>query len=726
VTVARHRRSVLGVCALILIACLAAYPALQRAIGVPSYAVKNSQSARVEQLVEQLFPGLGNEDDVVAFTSTQHIASDPTYRAVITAVDRTLRPRRDVGSVVDPYDLTAVGQILSGEHVALTLVTLRGGANQRYMNIRSLQTAVTRAVGDSGIQAWLVGLSPILKDLSDVQKTETEHAEAIGLPAAFVILLLTLGAVVAAMLPLLLAIAGLVLTYGALAALALVFHFDGLLVAVVTIIGLGIGIDYSLFIVSRFHEELTSTTTEERDESERVADAVGVALATSGRTIMFSGVVVALSMGALLAMNSEVYREIAVGAVIAVMCMLVVSMTLLPATLALLGAGIDRGALPWRRRSAVARSAAGGGRRGGWSAWALLIMRRPVLVASTVGVLLLVATVSVFHLRLGVSADVLQNPSTTSGKGERVLAQAVSPGAVSPIQVVVAGAGVRGHGNGAQVAAATSLNEAMERDNRVTGVVERRGGAGVLLTVIPAVPIDSTAATRLVRYIRNDLAPPLEAHGRVAVFVGGSTARAMDASDELVAKLPLLLVLILGSSLLFLLVIFRSVVLPVKAVLMNLLATGATMGLVVWVFQDAHGQQLLNFTSKGFIQVTVPVITFALLFGLSMDYEIFLIRRVREEWRKTGDNTLAVATGIERTARPITAAAAIMVVVFGSFMAAGLLELKQIGFALAAAIALDATLIRLVLVPATMRLLGERNWWLPAWLERVLPDIGVD
>ncbi|MGA7705357.1 MAG: MMPL family transporter, partial [Solirubrobacteraceae bacterium] len=203
-------------------------------------------------------------------------------------------------------------------------------------------------------------------------------------------------------------------------------------------------------------------------------------------------------------------------------------------------------------------------------------------------------------------------------------------------------------------------------------------------------------------------------------------AQGVDFSAETISKLPVVLGITLGMALLFLLVVFRSVVLPVKAVLMNLLATGATLGLVVVIFQDGHGEGLLGFASPGYIQTYLPLFMFVMLFGLSMDYEVFLIRRMQEAWVKTGDNRFAVASGVEHTARPITAAAAIMVAVFGSFVTVGILELQQFGFALAAAIAIDATLIRLVLVPALMCLLGQRNWWLPAWLERRLPRLELD
>jgi putative drug exporter of the RND superfamily len=759
--VARHRRAVVGASVLILLLCSAAYPHLQKALGPPNVSIDGSDSARAEQLIERRFP-LGSEDDVVVFHSSGMRASAHPYRAAIAAVDAAVRDQTGVRSVVGPYDPSAVGQIVGGEHVAFALVTVGGSPNQRFNRTRSIQTAVTRAAGASGIQVWLTGSSPILRDLSEVQKTDTQKAEAIGIPVAFMVLLLALGTVVAAMLPLLLAVAGLFLAFGVLAVLTLLFNFDSFLLAMVTLIGLGVGIDYSLFIISRFREELARQSSGEHDQDERVTHAVAVALATSGRTIMFSGVIVALSLASLLVVSSDIFREVATGAVVVVACMLAVAMTLLPAVLALLGPGINRGALPARMQPADSRPGNEGDARGGWARWALLIMRRPVLAACTTGVILLVATIPVLHLHYGFNVGVFQNSVSPAVKAENLLKQTVSPGAAGPIEVVVsrrggggggAGAGVVGGGAGAggaggegggagaggggggagadvaaasagsDVAAAGSLSQELEGDQRVTAVSERRGSGVVLLTVVPSVEVDSAAAAALVRHIRSGLAPSLETHRHVTVLVGGPTAQTVDGSNELGAKLPLIMALILLPSLLFLLVVFRSIVLPVKAVLMNLLATGATMGLVVWIFQDGHGHHILNFTSPGFIQFTVPLIMFALLFGLSMDYEVFLIRRVQEEWRKTGDNTLAVAAGIEHTGRPITAAAAIMVAVFGCFVTVDLLELKQLGFALAAAIALDATLIRLVLVPATMRLLGTRNWWLPDRLARILPNI---
>jgi RND superfamily putative drug exporter len=737
--VALHRRAVLAACVSVLLLCAISYPSLQKALGPPGYKVNNSQSARVEALLEQRFPGLGSEDDALVFYSSRRLTSDRVYKTVIAAVDHAALSQKGVRKVVGPYDYEAVGQLAPDEHTAVTAVLLGGSTDQRFNDARAIQRAVVRATGHQGVQAWLTGSSPIASDTSDLQKENSKRAESIGLPVALLVLLLAMGAVVAALLPILLAIAGLILADGMLAVLTIFFHFDSLLLAIVSMIGLGIGIDYALFVVSRFREELArsdpqrarcdpqrSGESQQRNERERVAHAVGIALATSGRTILFSGVIVALSLAALLVVNSGLIQEIAIGTIVVVTCMLAAAMTLLPAVLAMLGPRINRGALPLRLRPASIQPGAGRQGRAGAARWALLIMRHPIPAMSATVAVLVLAAIPAFHLHLGFSLGIFQNTTTPSGQGEKALARALTPGAVGAIQIVLTSRGDSQHLSSKAEAAAKSLSQQLELDSRVTGIGERRSPAGVLLGVVASVPVDSAGATALVERIRKRLAPPIEAHGGPIVLVGGTTAQTIDVTNELRSKYLLILALILVPSLLFLLVAFRSLVLPVKAVLMNLLATSATMGLVVLVFQDGHGQHLLGFTSTGFIQTGVPLIMFALLFGLSMDYEVFLIRRMQEEWKKTGDNTLAVASGMEYTARSITAAAAIMVAVFGSFMTVDLLELKQLGFALALAIALDATLIRLVLVPAVMRLLGARNWWLPAWLARVLPNLGVD
>jgi len=721
---AYRRRVVLTIFGLALLLCGAVYPLLRQELGPPPNAIRGTDSFRVEQLLEHSFPGLGSEEDAAVFYSAHGLASEGGYRAVIASVVGALRHEDGVKAVLGPYDYNAVGQISSDEHAAVAAVTLNGDASQRFDHARTMQAAIAKLSRD-GVRVWLTGYSPIVRDLADVESTDAERAEMIGIPVALLVLLLALGAPLAALLPLLVAGAGLLSTFGVLWVLATTFRFDNLLLAVVTMLGLGLGIDYALFIVSRFREELARQARDDRSESEWVAGAVGTAVATSGRTILFSGMIVALSLGSLLVVKSQLLQEIAVGAVVVVICMLATALTLLPALLAWLGPRINRGAFSERLKPADIRPEASR-RAGGWARWALLMMRHPKSAVGAAGVILVLAALPALDVRYGVNLGVLAVSKTSSGEGEKVLTQSFAAGAVSPIQVILIGHRGRLRAGSEVLAGARTLAAELERDPRVTGVIKHRSPNGVVLAVISSAPIDSSTAGALIRHIRRTLAPRIHSNGGPTVLVGGATAQTVDLTNEMHAKFPLVLALILGPSLIFLMLIFRSIVLPIKAVIMNLLVTSATVGLVVFVFQDGHGAHLLNFESPGFIQAYLPVLVFALLFGVSMDYEVFLIGRMQEEWRKTHDNQRAVAAGIEHTARPISAAAAIMVAVFGSFVTAGLLELKQLGFGLAVAIALDATLVRLVLVPGMMRLFGAKNWWIPDRLARLLPNPSRD
>jgi putative drug exporter of the RND superfamily len=716
VAVAHHRRAVIASWAVVLALCVVLCPSLLRALGPPSYAVEGSESQHVEQLLERRFSAIGAEDDALVFYSSSHIASDHEYRSVIVAAVGAARRQSGVRGVLGPYDPNAVGQISSEEHAAVAVVALNGNVRQRFDRARLVQQAVRRVAGD-GVHVWLTGYSPVAVDLSNVDRSDVERAEMIGIPVAFLVLLVSLGALVAAVVPLFLAGAGLLLIYGLLTVSGTMFHFDAFLVSIVTMIGLGLGIDYALFVVSRFREELVRKGPEHGTEVDTVVDAVGTAVATAGRTAVISGVIFAISLISLIVVRGPFFREIAIGAVVVVFCMLSVTLLLLPAVLAGLGSRINSGRMAVRLRPADTTTSPSGGSSG---RWARAMMRRPVLAASVAVTLLILATVPVFGLHYGLNIGVFSLSSSPSGKGESVLARDFTPGAVAPIQIVATDRSGDSL-TSLSLAEVRKMAHVLERDPRVSGVAEHKDNGGLLLTVVPSVPVDTATATALVSYIRNKLAPPIRARQHVMVLVGGATAFGADLTAEIRAQLPLVLALVLGLSVVCLFVVFRSVAIPIKAMVMNLFSTGAAIGLLVLVFQDGHGKHLLGFTSPGYIQVYMPLLVFALLFGLSMDYEIFLVRRMQEEWRKTHDNRAAVISGVEHTARPIVAAAAIMVAVFGCFVTAELLEIKQLGFALAVAVVIDATLVRMVLVPAVMCMLGVWNWWLPDRLERILP-----
>ncbi len=728
VAMARHRRAVMFAWAIALLLCASLSSTLGQVLSAPDYSVDNSQSSQVEHLLGRSFPGAGSEQDALVFYSSGHRVTDPAFRAVVARVLGVTRGQAGVVGVLGPYGARGARSLVSADgHAAVARVALGGDGRERFKNAGNAQAAIARA-SKGGVHAWLTGFSSFAKDIAQVESLDSERAEAIGVPVALVILLLAFGALVAATIPLLLAGAGLLLTYGVIALLARVLTFDVFLLTIVTMIGVGIGIDYSLFIVSRFREELAHLPEDPRRERRRIADAVGASIATSGRTVLYSGVIVGLSLTSLLVVQAPIFREFVVGAVATVICALAAALTLLPAMLAQIGPRIGAGSLPASLRPSQVRPGAVEG-DSGWARWALAMMRRPVVVAGIVSILLVVSMMPMLGIKYGIDLAFASLSQTPSGKGAGVLARSFSPGMAGPINVVVVD---QSPGGSSRLELATAergaraLARRLRHDRRVASLSLSHSSGAALLTVIPSVSVDSTAASALVGYIRTALAPSVSARGGPKVLVGGWTAQSVDASSQASGKLPLVMAITLGLALVFLLVVFRSLVLPVKAVLMNLLATGATLGLVVLIFQDGHGESLLGFTSSGFVQAFLPMSMFVLLFGLSMDYEVFLIRRMQEAWQKTGDNRLAVVAGVEHTARSISAAAAIMVAVFGSFVTANILELKQFGFALAGAIAIDATLIRLVLVPALMCLLGERNWWLPASLGRLLPRVEID
>ena len=601
------------------------------------------------------------------------------------------------------------------------------------------------------------GYSPSSNDITDVETADTERAESFGIPVAFVVLLLAFAALVAGLIPLGVAVVGVMATMGVLAALTLVTTFDAFLLTIVTMLGVGIAIDYSLFVTTRFREELARGRAERRQEP--VANAVGVAMSTSGRTILFSGILVMISLFSLFVVDSPMFREIAVGGVLVVACTLVTAWTALPALLGAVGDRVNKGSLPQRFQPSELKEDRSD-RPSGWARWARFVLRRPWL-GIPAALLLILFAMPLFGINLGVDLGLAALSKTPTGKAELILQQSFTPGAMSPVQIVATHQGSGSLSNQdlatidkftasvskdkrvAQVSSISTLLKQtqgqvstqalarLEKDPAMKTLVEQtvnttEGSNRTVITVVGKDPIDSTKAADLVKNLRDHTIPAYTASAGPQMLVGGESAQFVDLSNETLAKLPVVLAIVLSLSFLYLLVVFRAVLIPFKAVVMNLLATAASIGLVVWVFADGHLEGLFGFKSVGFIQTYLPVMVFAVLFGLSMDYEVFLIRRMQEKWLRSHDNDEAVVSGIAHTARPILAAAAIMTAVFGCFLVADVLELKEFGFALAMAVLLDATIVRLLLVPSVMKVAGRANWWLPSFLDRILPRVRVD
>jgi putative drug exporter of the RND superfamily len=757
--VARRRWWMLSAWAAILVASAAAYPHLTSSLVPSDSSVTGSDSDKVAVLIETDFSAAGAEQDVIVFDSDKLTIRDAAYAKVVKRVLASVKDMPGVVSVLGPTDAGARGQVSEDGHAALATLGLSGDDRQRSDRVASLQDTIESAAGSGRVEADLTGYSPSANDLTEVENADVERAESFGIPVAFIVLLLAVGAVVAASLPLATAVISLTATFGVISLLVAVtaFEADAFMLSIVTMIGVGVSIDYSLFVLSRFREELVRARADGRTDP--VVAAVGTAMTTSGRTIAVSGTIVVVSLCSLLVVNSPLFRAITAGAVLVVLCTLATAWTALPALLAVLGERVNRWRLPRRFQPAGSERGATD-RESGWAMWARTVIAHPWLAVPAAALLILFA-LPTFGTKVGLDQGLAAISDTPSGKAAAVLADRFSPGAMSPIQIL---ASHRGSGplSGNDLSTIDKLTKSLAKDPRVTdaysisvllkettgavspralSALERDSAAKTLLaqtlnvgdgsnrtiiTVIPSIPIDSTEATELVDDLRDEIIPSYTASGGPQMLVGGATAQFDDLGRESIDKLPLVLVAVLLLSFVYLLVIFRSLLIPAKAVLMNLLATAAAFGLTVWVFQGGHLEGLLGFTSVGFVQVYLPIMVFALLFGLSMDYEVFLVRRMQEHWLATHDNEEAVVTGIAHTARPIVAAAAIMAAVFGCFLVADVLELKEFGLALALAVVLDATLVRLLLVPAIMSFAGTANWWLPSWLERILPRIRVD
>jgi RND superfamily putative drug exporter len=530
-------------------------------------------------------------------------------------------------------------------------------------------------------------------------------SEAVGVLAAIVVLLIAFGSLIAMGLPIVTALVGIGISAAGIGVLANFLSTPDFAPQVAAMIGIGVGIDYALFIVTRYRRALHSAASPEA--------AVIEAMNTSGRAVVFAGVTVMISVLGILLMGLPFLHGLAVGTSLAVFIAVLAAITLLPALLGFAGTSIDRFRVGRRKQSTGETM---------WHRWARVVQRRPGIVAFAGFAVLAVMIVPAFALRLGGADASTDPPSSTTHKAYELVAQGFGPGANGPI-LVVADASKPG-----AAAGVPQLVKALRATPGVASVSDATinpSGTAALITVIPAPGPQDEATQQLVHHLRDDVVPNATAGTGLAVNLGGQTASNIDFADVIGQRLPLFMGAVLTLSFLLLMVVFRSLLVPLKAVIMNLLSISAAYGVIVAVFQWGWGADLLN-VSAAPIEPWVPMMLFAIVFGLSMDYEVFLLSAVREEYDRTGDNGNAVAEGLASTARVITAAALIMVFVFGSFVVADLRALKLIGLGLAVAVAIDATIVRVVLVPATMELLGDANWWLPRWLQRVVPRIRIE
>ncbi|MFD9961889.1 MMPL family transporter [Amycolatopsis sp. NPDC058986] len=740
--VARYRFLTLGAWLVALAAAGTSYAQLDARLGVPDYSVASSESSQTAELLEHNFPELGSAQEAVVFRSERLGADTAEYRATVADVLDTVRQSPHVAAVLSPYE--AAGQVASDRRVALAVVSISGDDTARAATSKDVQHRLEAATAGYLIKAYLTGPSSLNNDLSAAEERDQARSEAIGLSVALLVLLIALGAPIAAALPVVLASSSVLVCLGLLGLLALPLHLDRFATVVASMIGTGVGIDYALFIVGRFREEFAKRVRRGQGHSD-VAESVAVALRTSGATVVTSGLIVIVALGALTVIDGHIFTEIALTSSLVVAICVAAALTLLPALLAILGHGVNLGALHKRRARHRIRS-----RR--WSRWAQFVLRHPVRLALPAFVALGVLALPTASMSLGFDLGSASLSGTPAGQGQRILTRAFGPGTVAPVDVVVCDPHVPL--NSVHLDAVARLTSMLRADKRVadvtslTDVLDARTGGhtaellqdaitrsahqGALtrlidldhgrrctyLRVAPTSSVDSPEAATLVNDIRNKTSLGAFSGTALQTHVGGVTAQYVDLSTEVGGKIPVVVGVALALSFCYLLVAFRSLLLPLKAITLNIVSTAAALGVTVLVFQLGFGERILGFRSVNMLPVYLPIALFVMLFGLSMDYEVFLVSRIREEWCAGRGTADAITVGLKRTGGQISAAAAIMAAVFGSFVFGDVLEIKEFGFGLAVAVILDATVVRMVLVPVTMALAGAANWWLPQFLRR--------
>jgi uncharacterized membrane protein YdfJ with MMPL/SSD domain len=668
---------------------------------------KETESDRAEAVLDRAFPGAAedlerNVTEVVVVRASDGAVEEERIEALAGEI-------RAAGAtfVQTPSDVEGLVSA-DGDSAAILVGLGREGEE----NVGSVVEAVERLDADPGYEAAVTGEWTADADFGALSESDLQEGELFfGAPAALVILLLVFGTVVAGLMPLIMAIVAIVVALALTALLGQAFELSLFVVNMLTGMGLALGIDYTLFILSRYREE--------RAEGREKPDAIAVAGATASRAVLFSGLAFVLAMFGLVLVPSSIFRSLAAGAILVAIVSMVAALTLLPAVLSLLGDRVNAGRLPFFGR--VAERSATEGRF--WGAIARGVMGRPVVSLVAAAALLLAAAVPVLGLETG-SSGIATLPDRFESKQGFILLNDEFPGQTTdPVEVAVVGE----LGVSETQAALERFTSAVERHPRFGEPTVEESESGTVARVTFPVAGDAIGeeAIGAVRELREEIVPQAFAGVDVEALVGGDTAVELEYHDTVDAWLPWVFLFVLGLSFVLLTVAFRSVVVSAKAIVLNLLSVGAAYGLLVLVFQEGIGNELFGFQQAEAVEAWVPLFLFSVLFGLSMDYQVFLLSRIRETYAVTGDNLRAVQFGIVSTGRLITGAALIIIAVFWGFAMGELIMFQQMGFGVAVALFIDATIVRSVLLPATMTLLGRWNWYLPSWLAW-LPDAHVE
>jgi putative drug exporter of the RND superfamily len=669
-----------------------------------NFSLPGTDSQRATDLLKRDFPSqAGDVDQIVLYTPAGKVG-DAAVRARVEPMFARVAQLPHVTGVQSPYASGAGKAISRDGRIAFATVTFDKRANDLMKPDMQRVISTAQAARAPGLRVELGG-----QGIEQAQQPSFGFASAVGLLAAIVVLLITFGSLIGMGLPIITAIFGLGTGIGLIAVGSHLIDMPDFSTELALMIGLGVGIDYALFIVTRFRENLRAGAS--------VDEATVTAMDTAGRAVVFAGATVIIALLGMFALGVNFLYGVAVSSALAVLLTMIASLTVLPALISRFGERLGRERRRRRRREAAeSRSARG------WEAWAMWVSRHPWTGLLAGLSIMLVLAVPALSMRSGSSDAGNDQSGQTTRKAYDLLAQGFGKGSNGPL--VVAAEMPRAGDN----AAASRIQATLRSTPDVAAVTSPRvgpSGRTVVFTVYPRSAPQAQATTDLVNALRDRRLPPVERSTGATVLVGGPNAAQIDVSHVLASKLPLFIGVVVALSALLLLVVFRSLVIPLQAAAMNLLSIGASLGVIVAVFQRGWLGGLFGVTA-GPIDAFIPVMLFAIVFGLSMDYEVFLVSRVHEQWVRTRNPSRAVVAGLGTTGRVITAAATIMVCVFLSFVLVDIRPVKMFGLSLATAVFLDAFVVRSLLLPAVLLLLGRATWWLPGWLDRRLPHVAVD
>ncbi|HEY1134672.1 MAG TPA: efflux RND transporter permease subunit [Nocardioides sp.] len=725
--VARRAGRVLAIALLLAVAAGAFGAGIFGSLSNGGFGDPDSESARAVEQSKELFGAVG-VDVVALYGSADLDAGDPAFREAVLATVAGYEADA-VGRVVTPWSDETGSLTLTEPNPAMVstdgrtvqvLVSLTGDSQDEMAAEYDALAPSLQAGSDTGLRTDVAGTWATYVDVNDTVSEDLKRAELLSLPVVLLLSLLIFGSVVAASMPVMVAGFAVIGGLAIVRVITLLTEVSVFSINVITLLGMGLAIDYALFVISRFREELAKEPDGRVDgrgaDREAARAAIVRTMATAGRTVMFSGLTVAVAMSSLLVFPVGFLRSLGYGGFAAVVVAMLAALTVLPAVLVLLGRRIDAGRVPLlnRRRTSPSLTRAADGR---WADLARAVMRRPLTYIVVIGAALLAVASPFLHVGWGgVDYRGLPHDAPAYVASEK-LATAFGE-ETSSAEVLVVGLGAEDPDLQEYVA---RLPAALgDRADATTAAVAATtadgadGGPATLVRVTWPGGSQDDVSQDAVRDLRDVAAPA----GADDVLVGGLSADTVDLLAAVGDGLPLMGLVVVVTMFVLLFLAFGSLVLPLKAIAMNVLSITASFGVVTWIFADGHLEGLLDFTSSGYLDATQPILMLAILFGLSMDYEVFLLSRVREEWDRSGDNERAVAAGLQKTGRIITSAALLLAVVIGAFATSGIVFMKLIGVGMLVALLLDATVVRALLVPATMRLLGRWNWWAPGPLRR--------